>query len=145
MLWTSGEHADGRAALDPMLYLESSDEWAHRLDGRCTAIAYDDAERRLTVFSDPMGAYPVFRSEAAGVTWISNNAELLRLLSGTAEVDAGVLAALLGGGWSLSGHPLWRDVRRVPRGTVLSLRPGRRDSRELLGVADIVRHDRAAA
>ncbi|CAA9490663.1 MAG: hypothetical protein AVDCRST_MAG69-1328 [uncultured Solirubrobacteraceae bacterium] len=138
VLWTSDGHADGRAALDPTLYLRSSSEWAHRLDGRSTAVSYDDAERRLTVFSDPMGAYPVFLTEAGDVTWVSNNAELLRPLSGTAEIDTGVLAALLGGGWSLSGNPLWKSVRRTARGTVLSLRPGRRGTRELLGVADIV-------
>src|SRR5262249_47158013 len=44
----------------------------------------------------------------------SNNAEVLRRLLGTSAVDAGVVASLIGGGWSLSGDPLWADVRRVP-------------------------------
>lgn len=138
VLWSPSGDADGRAPLDPRLYLRPSREWADRLDARCTVVRIDDSERRLEIFSDSLGAYPVFETQAAGATWISNNAELLHGLSGSDAIDEAVLASLLGGGWSLSGHPLWRTVRRLPRGTLHDLRPDGRSVRELLALRDIV-------
>src|SRR5438045_1304624 len=76
--------------------------WMRDLDGRCTAVRYTDAMRTLEVFCDPMGSYPVFAYEAPGVIWISNNAEVLRSISGSSELRLEALAGMLGGGWSLS-------------------------------------------
>ena len=81
------------------------DEWAPRLDGRCTVVRTDGIV--LEVFSDPMGAYPVYKSERDGVTWISNSADLLK--TDADSFDPSVAASLLGGGWSLSGDPIWTD------------------------------------
>lgn len=130
------ERADGRAPLAPDFYSTPAHRWGRRLDGRCAAAAYDDAERSLTVFADRLGAYPLYRTQAGGATWISNRAEPLRALAGSREVDLDALAGLLGGGWPLGGEPAWAAVRRVAPG-VLSLHPraGER-RRELLTAAE---------
>ena len=49
-------------------------------------------------------------------------------------------AGVLAGGWSLSGDPIWENVRRLPRGIVLTLRPGEPESAtELLPLERIAR------
>jgi hypothetical protein len=134
--WESAERADGRGPLDPAFYLAPSHRWTDALDGRCAAAVYDDAERALTVRADPLGAYPLYRAEVDGATWISNRAEPLRALAGSRTVDLDALAGLLGGGWPLGGEPAWSAVRRLAPG-VLSLHPqGGERRREVLSLAD---------
>lgn len=106
--------------------LGSLEDW-DALEGRCTAARYDDDTGALEVFSDPLGAYPVFIARSA----VSNSPEVLRRLFRTTAIDPGAVASLVAGGWPLSGHPIWADVRRVPRGAVLRL-DGSEHVRELL-------------
>jgi hypothetical protein len=120
--WTADAEADGQGPLDARLYLEPPHRWVDALDGRCVAAAYEDRSRELVLYTDPLGAYPVYAAELDGTRWISNNAELLRMLLGTTEVNAAVLASFLGGGWSLSGDPVWARVRRLPRGSLYTCR-----------------------
>jgi hypothetical protein len=121
--WIGDAQTDGRAPLDPRFYLAPIEDWMDTLDGRAVAARYDDATRILDVWSSPFGGYPLFATEHEGVRWISNNAEALRALRGTDAQDPAVLASLLGGGWSLGGHPRWADVRRLPHGAVHHHRP----------------------
>ena len=113
--WTGPEETDGLGPLDPSSYLEPAGTWADDLDGRCCALRYDDADGALEVYTDPMGAYPVFTCEAAGARWVSNNPELLPAGGGP---RLGELASLLGGGWPLSGHPPAGGIERLARGAV---------------------------
>src|SRR4051794_30672869 len=71
ILWSGDRSADGDAVLDPDFFLAPANEWAPRLDGRCTALRTDGIV--LEVFADAMGAYPVYRAERDGITWISNS------------------------------------------------------------------------
>jgi hypothetical protein len=131
-----GDRAEGRAPLDASFYRAPAHRWAGGVDGRCTVVRYDDAERGLQAFVDSLGAYPVYRVEAGGVVWLSNRAEPLRALTGSRAVSLDALAGLLGAGWPLGGRPLWSAVERVAPGAVLSLHPeaGER-RRELLPAA----------
>src|SRR6476660_256716 len=110
-----GREADGAGPLDPTTYLEASIAWRGGLDGRWAAARYDDRARELEVGADALGAYPLFTAEAHGARWFSNAPAALAALTGVDRVDPLALAGLLGGGWSLSGDPLWAAVRR-PRG-----------------------------
>ena len=85
--------------LDAQFWLNPSD-----LDGRYVGVRIAGDE--VTVFADELGAYPVYRRGSA----FSNNAFVLRE-SSSMRVD--VLASLLGGGWSLSGDPVWEGVERI--------------------------------
>ncbi|HEX8742512.1 MAG TPA: hypothetical protein VF712_05215 [Thermoleophilaceae bacterium] len=136
--WTGEREADGRGPLDPAFYLGAPDTWADSLDGRFTAARYDDGDRTLDVVSDALGAYPVYEAHADGVRWTSNSAELVRDLIGATDLDPEVLAPVLGGGWSLSGDPVWSGVRRVTYGCVRRLKSGAPASRaELLPLAQV--------
>jgi hypothetical protein len=98
--WVGEREADGTpGALDG------------ELDGRFAIVRAGPGD--LDVATDPMGAYPVYETVAGGVRWVSNNASVLRELRGEAGLAVDVLASLLGGGWSLDGHPAWEGVRRL--------------------------------
>ena len=136
--WSGEREADGRAPLDPSFYLDPAERWAPQLDGRFGAARYDDADRNLEIASDALGAYPVYEAHDGEVRWTSNNAELLRDLTGATELDPDVLAPVLGGGWSLSGDPVWSGVRRLTYGCVRKLGPGRPAGRaELLPLTQL--------
>jgi hypothetical protein len=122
--WTGEREADGRRPLDPAFYLEPSERWAADLDGRFAVARYDDSDRTLEVVTDATGAYPVYEAVAGGTRWISNNAELVRELAGVSELDRDVLASVIGGGWSLSGNPVWGGVRRMTYGCVRRITRG---------------------
>jgi hypothetical protein len=92
--------SDGRAPLDARFWLDPRD-----LDGRYAGVRIVD--REVTVFADALGAYPVYRRADGAV---SNNAFALR---GSSSMRVDVLASVLGGGWSLSGDPVWEDVERI--------------------------------
>jgi hypothetical protein len=101
-----GEDADGRAVLDPATYLGGVPDG---MDGRFAVVR--SAGRGLDVRTDALGAYPVFRWKG----WVSNSPEpLRRLRDGADGLSPEELAAVLGGGWSLSGDPLWSGIGRVP-------------------------------
>lgn len=114
--WTGEAEADGKGPLDPASYLPPAERWSDGLEGRCVVARYGDADRALEVFTDPLGAYPVFTSLSDGVRWVSNSPVVLRTLGATAGARPLVLASLLGGGWSLSGDPVWEGVRRLEPG-----------------------------
>ena len=111
--WANGG-ADGRSPLDPTHYLGSAAGWAPALDGRAAAASAGPG--RLEVWSDPLGAYPLYVVETSSGCWISNNPELLREMTGSRELDRTALAGLLGGGWPLDGNPVWSRVRRLAPG-----------------------------
>lgn len=76
--WSTGGHADGRLAIDPRRYVDAREGWAAELDGRCTVIRA--GEDFLEIYTDPLGAYPVFDACTTGARWFSNNADALRRL-----------------------------------------------------------------
>jgi hypothetical protein len=117
-VWTGACEADGEIPLDPRFYLEPTRKWAESLDGRWVAARYDDDPPILELCGDALGAYPVYETQVGDARWLSNNAEVLRRLRGSWELEPLVLASMLGGGWSLTGAPIWAGVRRLPRGVV---------------------------
>lgn len=118
--WTGASTADGDAPLDPAFYSGPAASWAPALDGRFAAVRLTTGPQpELEAVTDPMGAYPLFTAEAGRVRWVSNSPALLALLTGTGAPRPGVLASLLGGGWSLSGDPLDETVSRLPRGAIV--------------------------
>lgn len=135
-----GERADGRGPLDPSRYLEEPEAWAAALDGRFAVLRCDDAAGELAVVGDALGAYPLYAgNDAAGATWVSNTAEAVRAACGAAELSPAALAGVLGGGWSLDGHPLYAGVRRLAWGVVHRLGPTGRDRSALLTDAQVAR------
>jgi hypothetical protein len=136
--WTGEATADGRAPLDTRFYLSKSHDWMNALDGRCMAARYDEGERRMTLFTDRLGAYPVFSTRAGQVRWFSNSAALLRELRVAGGLNLTALAGLMGAGWPLDGDPLWAGIERLEPGAVLDLEAGQPPVRldELLELAD---------
>ena len=107
--WVSDAEADGRGPADASFFLGQPP--TGDLDGRFAAVVFDGSE--LRGLTDPVGAYPLFETTGDGTRWLSNNPTLLREVGDGEGYDAEALAGLLGGGWPLDGHPIWRGVRRT--------------------------------
>jgi hypothetical protein len=135
--WTGAERADGREPLDAAYYRRPCAEWMATLDGRCCAARYEDRDRTLEIYTDPLGAYPVYRADNRDGCWIGNSAAAVAAASGADELDRSVLASVLAGGWSLSGRPVWVGVDRVARGTVLALAEEGERSVQQLGPGEL--------
>lgn len=136
--WPESGPPEGESPLHPSFYLRPIDSWAPELDGRCTALRAEGSQ--LELFTDAMGAYPVFTATADGVRWFGNSADALRRLVEDRALDELALASVLGGGWSFGGHPLYKAVRRLDRGLVLKLGPdGAEQRHELLSLERLTR------
>jgi hypothetical protein len=118
--WSSGRGAAAWVAHSDE-YAEVSDDrlvlWSGHPEGRFARVSWDRRSQTFQFESDPMGSYPLYSASRDGVTWISNNPSLLR--AGHA-VRPEVVASLVGGGWSLSGDPMWEGVRRIDSGLAAS-------------------------
>lgn len=134
--WSAADRADGRGVLDVR---QLSEGGLDGLDGRAVVASCDDQAGRLELWTDPLGAYPVFEASDGDRLWLSNNPAVLRDLARGRDMDLAALAGLLGGGWPLDGHPVWSAVRRVERGAVLHLAAdGGRTVRHQLPAEEIV-------
>jgi hypothetical protein len=138
MVWTSETEADGRGPLDPRYYLAPAEEWRPRLDARYAVARWERGGGRLEVFTDPLGAYPVYWGSGPDGTWVSNSPAVVARLLGDEEWSPKVLAMFLTIGWDMDGDPLWRSATLAPRGSRLTLRGGRvEEERDLLRDADL--------
>jgi hypothetical protein len=119
IFWEQSGEANGRDTLDPRFYLAPPEQWMHSLDGRCTAVRYDDAEGSLDVYTDPLGAYPVYSGKAGdGTLWLTNKPALLTELLGLRELNARALASFVTCSWAFGGETLWQGIDRLPRASL---------------------------
>ena len=125
--------------LDPRFFLGDPDAWSEALDGRCVAARYDDAISTLDLYTDPLGSYHVYATERNGTSWLSNNAELLRRLTGIRRMSPLAVASLVACGWSFGGDPLWEGVCLLPPGAHRYRPHAPAIHRELLEVGSIAR------
>lgn len=139
--WTGDGEADGASAATAAFFLAPSGGWLKDVDGRFAAVVYRADEEALEVVTDPVGAYPLYATEADGARWLSNSPAALReLRSGGAGGARGdrlrleSVAGLAGGGWPLDGHPIWEGIERVEPGALLRLASGGESRR---GLADL--------
>jgi hypothetical protein len=144
MVWTSQSEADGRGPLDPRFYLSPPEKWRPALDARYAIARWERGSGQLEVFTDPLGAYPVYRGSGSQGTWVSNSPAVVARLLGDEEWSPKALAMFLTIGWDMDGDPLWRSVSLAPRGSRLTLRGGRAEEErdlmsdeELRGLFDV--------
>jgi hypothetical protein len=138
IVWTGAGEADGRRPLDPRFYLAPADRWREDLDGRYVAARWQREIGRAELFTDALGAYPVYSATAAGVTWVGNSPALLARLTGAQTLSPEVLCAFFACGWSLGGDATSAGVRRVPRGMRVTLGQGVAEERaDLLPVEEL--------
>src|SRR3954454_1576355 len=115
IFWEPTGEANGRDTLDPRFYLAPPEQWMHSLDGRCTAVRYDDAVGSLDVYSDPLGAYPVYSANGGdGTIWLTNKPALLTELLGLRGLNARALASFFTCSWAFGGNPLGQGIARPP-------------------------------
>jgi hypothetical protein len=119
IFWEVNGEANGRKPLDPRFYLAPPEQWMHSLDGRCTAVRYDDAEGSLDVYSDPLGSYPVYSAKPGdGTIWLTNKPALLVDLLGLRGLRPRALASFFTCSWAFGGETVWEGIDRLPRASL---------------------------
>lgn len=123
IVWRETGEADGREALDARFYLAPPEAWMHSLDGPCAVVRYDEASGSLDVYTDPLGAYPVYSARAAdGTLWLTNKPVLLTDLLALGGFSARALASFFTCSWAFGGETIWEGIDRLPRASLHQFR-----------------------
>jgi hypothetical protein len=89
----------------------------------------------LELVTDPLGAYPVYSTRIGDEYWISPNPWILQRIRPSVSENLSSLASLIGGGWILSGDPIWSEVNRLAPGTIHRFTPGSHKSEPFFSLA----------
>lgn len=102
---------------------ERQDLFQERLIGDYSFALWEEAERRLHCVRSFIGSYPFFYSLSGSECRFSNSLEVLHLAPGISRVlDAEFIGDFLLHGWCPAWErTVYRDVRRVPPGHVLTV------------------------
>ena len=113
-------------------------------EGEYVALAYLKRERRLWIFSDPLGRLPLYALRSEGGLTLSRDQRFVIEHEGSAAVDRLGLAQFLIFSYPLGRRTLIRDVDRVAAGAAFRADPGGIRAIEGLGEPlDYERKDRA--
>ena len=128
-----------RTDTDTEVLLAAFAEWGAdslpRLNGMFAFAVWDERERELTLARDRLGIKPLFYAEAPGEgggSFVFASEAKAVLASGLvrAELDFEGLNQQLTFLWTPDPHTLFRGIRRLPPGHVLTWRDGRVSTRE---------------
>jgi asparagine synthase (glutamine-hydrolysing) len=108
------------------LYEERGERMLHALRGMFAIAIWDARERRLLLARDRFGIKPLYWRAADGVLAFGSELKALRALPGfRGEIDPDAVEAYFTFNSIPSPLTIFRDVRKLEPGTLLSWRPGR--------------------
>jgi asparagine synthase (glutamine-hydrolysing) len=97
-----------------------------RLIGMFSLAVWDKRERTLTLVRDRLGIKPLYWRHDAGLFMFGSELKALRAHPGwTPELDHGAVAAFLRHGYVPAPHAIYRGVRKLEPGCMLTLRWGK--------------------
>jgi asparagine synthase (glutamine-hydrolysing) len=142
------------AATVARLYQSEAERAWSRLRGPFAAIVWDRPRRCVHVVHDQIGIQPLFYARRGSAWLFSSSADALTAQDGVSRsIDAVVLSEWLCGWFPSANDTAYRDVKRLPPATVLTIAPDnhrssrywdptpREHSIEWLGDAEIARFD----
>src|SRR5207302_8191947 len=95
-----------------------------RLIGMFAMALWDRHQRTLYLVRDRLGIKPMYWAEFDGCLIFGSELKALRAEGGwSAELDRNALSAYLRFGYVPAPHTIYRGVRKLPAGTILTLRP----------------------
>ena len=107
------------------LYDAFGDGFVHRLDGMFNFALWDDRRKRLLVGRDPLGVKPLYAHCSRSMFAFATEAKALLELPGVdRELDHEVVADYLHLGYVAAPHSIFRDIRKLPPATLLSVENG---------------------
>ena len=109
------------------LYEDAGEAFVDRLNGMFALAIWDAPRRRLVLARDRMGQKPLFYAElpGGGLAFASEPKALLRHPEVPRELDPDGLARYLFYEYVPAPFSIWRGVRKLPRGHVLTWEDGR--------------------
>src|SRR5262249_17956846 len=114
-------------------------ETVERLIGMFAMSFWDRRERRLVLVRDRLGIKPLYWTDAGGAFLFGSELKAFREFSGwTPELDRAALAAYLRFGYVPAPHSIYRGVRKLEPGRILTLGPeGEPEIRAYWSLAEI--------
>jgi asparagine synthase (glutamine-hydrolysing) len=107
------------------LYDAFGDDFVHRLDGMFNFALWDARRKRLLIGRDPLGVKPLYVHRSASMLAFATEAKALLELPGVGrELDRDVVADYLHLGYVAAPHSMFRDIRKLPPATLLSIENG---------------------
>ncbi|MBI3273465.1 MAG: asparagine synthase (glutamine-hydrolyzing) [Planctomycetes bacterium] len=129
-----------RSRTDTEVLVHGYEEWGldvlDRLNGIFAFALWDPTERRLVLARDRLGVKPLYLAEdAGGVSFASEAKALIGAGLVPPELDRPALAPYLALGYRPGRASFFRGLERVPPGTVVEFRDGRRSERRWWSLA----------
>ncbi|KON82147.1 asparagine synthase (glutamine-hydrolyzing) [Azoarcus sp. PA01] len=107
------------------LYDALGDDFVHRLDGMFNFALWDARRKRLLIGRDPLGVKPLYVHRSASMLAFATEAKALLELPGVGrELDREVIADYLHLGYVAAPNSMFRDIRKLPPATLLSVENG---------------------
>lgn len=107
------------------LYDAFGDDFVHRLDGMFNFALWDARRKRLLIGRDPLGVKPLYVHRSASMLAFATEAKALLELPGVGrELDRDVIADYLHLGYVAAPHSMFRNIRKLPPATLLSVENG---------------------
>jgi len=107
------------------LYDAFGDDFVHRLDGMFNFALWDARRKRLLIGRDPLGVKPLYVHRSASMLAFATEAKALLELPGVGrELDRDVVADYLHLGYVAAPNSIFRDIRKLPPATLLSVENG---------------------
>lgn len=110
----------------PMLYEEFGEDFVEQLHGMFSLVIYDTRARRLVLVTDRVGKKPLFYSRLpdGSVAFASELGALMKHPGISRAIDPAAVDIYLSYRVIPAPHTIYRDVRKVPPGTILTFEAG---------------------
>lgn len=110
----------GNAELLAVAYRRWGLDLPRQVDGACALIVLDTTENRTIAVRDPLGAFPLFFTEAGGRLFLSTSIDALRNQPGVdRSLNRPALVDHLCHSWTDPHETFFAAIRRIPRGHLL--------------------------
>ncbi len=111
-------------------YLDLRDDWIGAIDGDFAFAIWDPRWNRLLLGRDRVGVLPLkYARSGTRIAFASDVSALMRTPWVTRTLDLGVAAEMVSDRWQVGEDTLWRDIKTVAPGTILTLEAERVESR----------------
>ncbi|PPR60741.1 MAG: Asparagine synthetase [glutamine-hydrolyzing] 1 [Alphaproteobacteria bacterium MarineAlpha4_Bin2] len=141
-----------RGTSDTEVILEAFEYWGiettvSRLIGMFAIALWDNEEHKLWLIRDRLGIKPLYFGSVGGRFLFASELKAMRAIDGwVPEIDRDALAGFLRFNYIPAPRSIYKDIYKLPPGSLLSLRPGGDpDVKRYWTMADVIRQGRVDA
>jgi asparagine synthase (glutamine-hydrolysing) len=117
-------------------YREYLEDYMLSTEGEYAVFVFDSQKKEMLIFNDPLGRLPLYYLENEGFFVVSREPGFIINLTGEKGFDKRALFEYLLFGYPLECRTIFRDVRRLPGGSMLRVKVDNRPQIEKLSLFD---------